>query len=118
MMQHLNNATYATYFEFGRLHYLLEVVEGNIEAIGNVVASIKIDFLKPVLPISRPIIAVRCSRLGSKSFDFEYLISEESDVNTIYATGTTVQVCVDSKGNSTEMPSTLREKLLRYEENL
>ncbi len=110
VMRHINNANYHTYIELGRIKYFSDVVKLPVDWVqkGIILASVKMDYLKPVFFDDHIEVLTRCSRMGNKSFDFEYLIVRphpdpllEEREKEICASATTVQVCFDYVKNET-----------------
>lgn len=117
---HVNNATYATYFEEARIDYLHDVVGGG-EALlsgtesgtGIVIANLEIDYQRPVHMRDTVTVSVRIPRLGEKSFPFEYEIEADGDVA---ATGETTVVAYgrDSE-TSCPIPDHWRDAIVQFE---
>lgn len=115
MLRHLNNAAYATYLEIARLHYLKKIFKENSVRWLDVVASLTLNFRKPILPEHRPLVLIKCSRIGNSSYDLDYLIVDEEDNENIYAEGKTVQVFIDEQKNTTiPIPDRAREVLNNF----
>ena len=98
MMGHVNSAVYVTYQEQARLKYFLDHIEQDWSKFGMVVANINIDYRQEIKYTHKPEIAIRCSRLGTKSLTFEYLMIErkQEDV-TLFSTSSTVLVAINPK---------------------
>jgi acyl-CoA thioester hydrolase len=112
MMGHLNNSAYATYFELARLQFLKSLFEQNSFTWTDVVANLNIDYRLPVLPESKPLILITCSRIGNSSYDLDYKIVEEANEALLYAEGKTIQVCIDPKTQTSQkLPDKAREIL-------
>ena len=95
MLGHVNNAVYATYFESGRLEYWAELNGGHsFEHWPFILARSEIDFLAEAHAVQDLTLGIRVSRLGSKSFDLEYLLVRDEDGKAI-ARGRSVQVMFD-----------------------
>lgn len=96
---HVNNANYLTYFEIARIRYFEEIIaEGRVDwkKEGIILARAVIEYRQPINGYDGYFISIRCSRLGTKSFDFDYLITKETDAGDItIAEGSTVMVCFD-----------------------
>ncbi len=96
---HVNNANYLTYFEIARIRYFEEIIaEGRVDwkKEGIILARAVIEYRQPINGFDGYFISIRCSRLGTKSFDFDYLITKETDAGDItIAEGSTVMVCFD-----------------------
>ncbi len=103
--KHVNNANYLTYFEEARIQYMDMVIGTNVYWMkhGIILAKAVCNFRSPILQSDRVVVYTRCSRIGSKSFELEYLIernTREGDV-LIGGDGTTVNVCFDYEENGT-----------------
>jgi acyl-CoA thioester hydrolase len=121
-MGHVNNANHFTYFELARMQYFDEVVAETInwEEQGIILAHMEIDYKKPILLHDHVLVYARVSKLGTKSFDFEYCIVVENDnAIEIVATGKSVQVCFNYLSNQTVLvPELWRAKVEAYESAL
>jgi len=114
MLGHLNSAQYVTLLELGRLEYFRKI-NWHLEEVSNVVASFKIEYLHQIIPSNQVEVHVRVTRLGTKSFIMEYIMSSP-DVSTIYAKAETVQVCILKKSNSsTSIPENIKESITNFE---
>ena len=67
-MGHVNNAVYSTYLEEARIGVL-----GDLVAF--ILARVEIDFRSELRLGEEVEVGTRCSRIGSKSFDLEHVIS-------------------------------------------
>jgi acyl-CoA thioester hydrolase len=117
--RHLNNIAYFAFMEHARVVYLREVdlwTGRDFEAIGIVVAEASCSYTAPAFLGETVTVWVRISRLGNKSFDFDYhLVTERGEI----ATGKTVQVCYDYRQQrSIPMVSAWREAIVAYEPGL
>jgi acyl-CoA thioester hydrolase len=122
IMGHVNNANHFAYFELARMQYFNEVVSESInwEEEGIILAHMEIDYKKPILLHDHVLVYARVSKLGTKSFDFEYCIVVENDnAIDIVATGKSVQVCFNYLSNQTiPVPELWRAKVVAYESAL
>jgi len=117
---HVNNATYATYFEEARIDYLEDVVDsddallsGSESGTGIVIANLEIDFVQPVHIGDTVVVAVRVPRLGEKSFPFEYEVRTDDGVA---ATGETTVVTYDRDTESSRpIPEEWRDAITQFE---
>lgn len=117
---HVNNATYATYFEEARIDYLNDVVDaseallsGGESGTGIVIANLEVDFVQPVRISDSVTVAVRIPRLGEKSFPFEYEVRTE---NGVAATGETTVVTYDRDAESSRsIPEDWRSAITQFE---
>lgn len=119
-LQHVNNAKYFTYMETARIKYCLEILgwNGLFSGSGVIIAQATCDYKLPLVYGDSVTIYVRTSRIGTKSFDLEYLVVRDKD-KAIAATGSTVQVTYDYDQNeSVPVPTEWRERLTEYEPGL
>ena len=119
---HVNNAHYLTYFEQARVKYFDDVVGWKYDwsKQGIILARAEINFVMPVLFRDDVKIMTRCSRLGNKSFDMEYvLVKAENDNEVVLADGKTVMVAFDYATNqSIPIPDLWKKVLINYEDGL
>jgi len=116
VMGHLNHAKYLTFMEQARILYIQDVCDfhGKWEDFGIILASVTCDYLQPVAFAEVITVFTRCSRLGSKSFDLEYMLFNENKETV--ATGKTVLVTYDYKASQTvPIPDTWRAHITKYE---
>jgi acyl-CoA thioester hydrolase len=120
-MGHVNNANYATYFEEARVAYIRRARPEAFSDrdLGATFPFILLDlycrYLSPVRAGEALEVGVRLSRLGGKSFDFEYLVVARGDGRAV-AVGRTTQVYFNYAENRTEqVPDALREAFARVE---
>ncbi|MDT3433371.1 thioesterase family protein [Haloarcula sp. 1CSR25-25] len=117
---HVNNATYATYFEEARIDYLDDVVDAGEallsdsgSGVGIVIANLEADYRKPVRISDTVAVAVRVPRLGEKSFPFEYEVRTDEGVA---ATGETTVVTYDRDTESSRpIPEDWRDAITQFE---
>ena len=120
MLSHVNNAKFLTYLEEARIKYFSEVIErSEVDwwQDGMILARMEIDFRKPITSYNNYFVYIRCSRLGNKSFDFNYAITrEENNSIEIIAEAKSVMVSYDYDKNQTiEMRTDWKEKVKKYE---
>lgn len=116
---HVNNAVYVTYFEAARGLYMMKACpqwdwQQNMFLIGNV----NVNFQKELLLTSQNVqVHVRTSKIGTKSFVFEYAITSDKKGETvIHATGSTTQIMFDMQSRKTvEVPDWVRESLTEFD---
>ena len=102
-MGHVNNAVYSTYLEEARIG----VLGGLIEFI---LARVEIDFRSELRMGEEVEVRTRCSRIGTKSFDLEHVISTSS--GRIVADAKSVLVSYDyERSESVAVPDELRRRL-------
>ena len=120
-MGHVNNAHYATYFEEARSAYMRALFPGEdrLDDLGESFPFILLDlycrYLSPARLGDVLDVGVRLSRVGGKSFEFEYLVTSRKDGRAI-ATGRTTQVYYNYEtGRTEQIPESLREAFARAE---
>jgi len=120
-MGHVNNAHYATYFEEARTAYMRALNPGASpggdleENFPFILLDLYCRYLSPARLDDVLDVAIRLSRLGGKSFDFEYLVTSQTDGRAV-ATGKTTQVYYNYETARTEqIPESLREAFARIE---
>ncbi|MFQ6616143.1 MAG: acyl-CoA thioesterase [Fidelibacterota bacterium] len=112
---HVNNATYLTYLESARIHYIQKrgFAHEKANEVPFIVASIKIDFLKQVVHPAVLFVGQKIVRVGNTSFDIlSGIFKDEEDEPS--ATAVTTMVCFDYKtGKAIPVPRIIREELER-----
>jgi acyl-CoA thioester hydrolase len=101
---HVNNKNYLSYMELARTDYIKAVFKDTINwaADGVILAKAIIDFKQPVMMNDKLFVYIRTSRLGTKSFDIEYLmVREVNGENEVVCTGSTVMVAFNYASNKT-----------------
>ena len=109
-MGHVNNAVFLSWMEAARTHFVLQrgLAEG-VDALEMILARIEVDFRSPVRFGDDVRVGVRPSRLGTKSFEFEYEVRAN---DRLAAHGTSVLVAYDYATNeSIAVPKRWREAL-------
>jgi acyl-CoA thioester hydrolase len=105
-MGHLNNAVYSTFLEQARLAFL-EPQGARVRSM--ILARLEIDFRSPVELGETVEISVTPARVGTKSFDLEYVLSVG---DRMVAEAKTVLVAYDYKtAQSMEIPNEWKEQL-------
>ena len=119
---HVNNAVFLTYLEEARVKYF-EKVLGHHEGVdwwesGIILANMTIDFKKPIDGYANYFVSIRCSRIGTKSFDFTYLITREQEGHIeVNAEATSVMVCFNyEKKMTVAVYGEWIEKMEKFEE--
>jgi acyl-CoA thioester hydrolase len=103
---HLNNAVYATFLEQARLAFL-EPQGARVKSM--ILARLEIDFRSPVELGETVEITVTPARVGSKSFDLEYVLTVG---DRAVAEAKTVLVAYDyENAQSMEIPKEWKERL-------
>ncbi|MEA3189962.1 MAG: acyl-CoA thioester hydrolase [Thermoplasmata archaeon] len=94
-MGHVNNALYLTYLEHCRMRFFTEVAGSTSERdFPFILAHAALDYKAPMKINAKPVIKMWTSRIGGKSWDFDYEIKDAKSA-VLYATGKTVQVAYD-----------------------
>ncbi len=116
-MHHVNNAVYHTYTEQARIYYFHDTLKLDWGQASFILASSKMDYLKPLVFPGEAYVYLRCTRFGNKSFELQYLITGfEKGVETLYALATTTLVMFDYKTQSTQvMPESIKETIRDFE---
>jgi acyl-CoA thioester hydrolase len=105
-MGHLNNAVYSTFLEQARLAFL-EPQGARVRSM--ILARLEIDFRSPVELGETVEISVTPARVGTKSFDLEYVLRVG---DRTVAEAKTVLVAYDyESAQSMEIPSEWKERL-------
>lgn len=106
---HVNNATYATYLEQARQAYFEDVLGVSLVETGTVLASLEIEYTRPIGSDADVVIELRIPELGTSSLPIDYEIRADGERA---ATAHTVQVLVDEEtGESRPIPDEWRERI-------
>ena len=116
---HVNNAKYLTYFEQGRIHYLIQLglfsKEQSFMDMGIIIADIHITFKTPARYNDRIQVGVRTSKIGNKSMTVEQCVMN-ADTGEVLASGTVILVMFDYREHKTiPVPDEWREKISSFE---
>lgn len=96
---HVNNAVLVTFLEQARFHWWRGFLAGRpFEAEGFLIARVEADYKIPILLEDQVRIEVRCTRIGTSSFELAYRVLRGAD-GALFAEGKTVQVMLDFKTN-------------------
>lgn len=102
-MGHVNNALYLTYLEHCRMRFFTEVAGSKSERdFPFILAHAALDYKSPIKMNAQPQVKMWTSRIGGKSWDFDYEIKDRKSA-VVYATGKTVQVAYDYKLEKSDM---------------
>lgn len=118
MMGHVNNAVYFTYMEIARTKYWKQAINWDWEQTGVVIASASLDYIHPVYLKDKISIYVRTSRIGSKSFDLEYIVVKHvNGKEETCAKGNSVCVAFDyATQKPAPIPVTEKSKMIEFEQ--
>lgn len=118
-MQHVNNARYLNFLEESRIDYSQKVLKqfNDIKSFNAVVARIEIDYLRPIQFGEKITVYTRVSKIGTKSFHFESIISSEKHENhQVVAKAHQALVNINIKSGESEIiPNDIREKIEEFE---
>lgn len=116
-MGHVNNATYLTYLEEARVRFWDHLASLHPRLVPDrfpfVLARAEIDYQAPLFLGDRVWIDLWVSRVGTKSFDFTYVLRNTAMEEV--ARARTVQVYLEN-GQSAPLPDWMRELLEVYGE--
>ena len=105
-LAHMNNAVYATFLEQARIAFLSQH-DAHVEKM--ILARLEIDFRSPAELGETIEIAVTPTRIGTKSFDLEYVMRAGERV---VAEAKTVLVAYDyDRARSVDIPQAWKERL-------
>jgi acyl-CoA thioester hydrolase len=105
---HVNNAVYLSYLELARLSYVTALMPPGAELDPStwlprdfqfILAQLEINYRSPALLTDRLQVAVHVSKVGRKSFVFEYAITDSLSGRLI-ADGQSTQVWYDYAANA------------------
>ncbi len=116
MMQHVNNVAYIRWAEMMRSEYFARVMKTPVNGDhGMIQASINFTYERQLTYRERIAVGVRVSRIGSKSFDFEYAVWSV-DASHQAAHGFTTVVAYDFVARRTiVVPESWRENIAAYQ---
>jgi acyl-CoA thioester hydrolase len=118
---HVNNAVYLTYFETARYYYNRDVNQWDWNQDQYIIASIKVDYLRPIFYPGDIKVFLRIGDIGDKSFVFHYAITfEKNGIEKLAATGQSTQVFYDIRNQKTiPIPERIMKQWKAFEkENL
>ena len=94
-MGHVNNAIFLTFLEHARMRFFTEVAGSRSERdFPFILAHASIDYRSPMKMDAKPVVRMWTSRVGGKSWDFDYEV-KDAKTGVVYATAKTVQVAYD-----------------------
>ena len=117
---HVYNAKYQEFFDLGRVDYFSQVLDKLISWTGTglVIASVKVDYKKPVYLEDKVEVVSNVAVVGDKSLKMFQQIFKNGQQEPV-ATGKTVMVCYDMKSKeSMRIPDSWREKFKIAEPDL
>jgi len=119
-LRHVNNGRYLNFLEEARIAYSQERLDlfNSIEEFNVVVARIEIDFISPILFGEEVGVYTRISKMGTKSFNFESIITatSKSKKERIAAHANQTIVAFDPKINqSIVIPENIKAQIREIE---
>jgi acyl-CoA thioester hydrolase len=116
MVGHVNNVAYLRWCETARCEYFADVIGGSLDSHqGLIIARMVFDYDRQVEYRDYVSIGGRIGRIGTKSFDFEYLLWNETK-SEICARGTAVLVAYDYDTQATiVVPEAWRRAVAAFE---
>lgn len=115
MFQHVNNAVYLTYFEEARAAYWKALMGPDFAGFDFIIAEATVTYRSPALYDETLDIALWVPKVGTKSFEFAYRVTERQSGREI-ATGRSVQVMYDyARQESVPMTDELRERIATFD---
>jgi len=116
MLGHVNNSVYFTYFEEGRKTLFRNVFSDN--SFRFILAHASCDFINPVALNDQLTLFMKVGKIGAKSFELQYELTDRNDTATVFAKGESIQVCFDYERNeSIPVSDTFRNQLIEYQWN-
>jgi acyl-CoA thioester hydrolase len=119
-LNHVNNSVYQQYFDLGKIAYFDRVLGEhlNLEAEGLVLASITIEYLKPITLYDSIEVLTRIYEMGTKSLKMGQEIVNRAS-KEVYTTSKSVLVCFSNAiGQSIPIPLDWRERISSFEKDL
>lgn len=117
---HVNNSNYLTFFEVARFNYCKDVCDWDWSRDKFIIANINIEYLRPIFFPNRTFVYLRVSKLGEKSFEFEYIVTtEKNGIEKLASKSTSTQVMYDLEAQKTILvPEHIRGHFVKFEGNL
>ncbi len=96
---HVNNAVLVTLIEQARFHWWGGWLAGRpFESEGFLIARIEVDYRRPIVMSDEVRVEVRCTRIGTTSFDLGCRVFRDQD-QALLAEAKSVQVMLDFRTN-------------------
>jgi len=116
-LAHVTNSVYQQYFDLGRLKYFTDVfgLQMDWEKEGLILASITIDYLKPIKMWDEIEVLSMVYEIGNKSLKMRQEIFNHT-TGEVSATSASVMVCYsNSKGQTITIPDEWRKSIINFE---
>ncbi|MEP0805793.1 MAG: acyl-CoA thioesterase [Chloroflexota bacterium] len=116
---HVNNAKHLTYFEQGRIAYMIELglftKDQSFMEIGVILADVHITYHEPVYFGQKIKVGVHAAKLGNKSMTWEQNVVD-AETGRVLSKGEVVMVTYDYRqGKTIAIPHEWREKIKAFE---
>ena len=116
-MGHVNNSVFFTYFEEGRKILFRNIFGNNSSRF--ILAHACCDYIKPAALNDQLTLFMKVGKIGTKSFELQYELTDRNDTATVFAKGESIQVCFDYERNeSIPVSDAFRNQLIEYQESL
>lgn len=110
---HVNNAVHASYIEEARVAYFKSLLDVDLDTVGTVVASLSIDYRRPIELGDKLLVEITVPEIGTTSLTTEYELRVDAE---IVATARVVQVLYDDeRGEPTPIPDEWRSTVEAFE---
>ncbi|NPA35768.1 MAG: acyl-CoA thioesterase [Chlorobi bacterium] len=117
---HVNNAVFQEYFDLGRLYYLQKVLDGELKTGENtlIIASVKTDFMEPVLLEDNIVVKTSVYAIGEKSLRMVQVLKDANTGND-KAVCESVMVAFNKKLlQSVEFPEKWKNNIISFEDKV
>lgn len=120
MMGHVNHANYFSYAELARLKYFDDVLGTNTDwhiQHGLIMARTEADYKNAIEYDDKVVVYTRCSKLGTKSFELNWIITKSKNgIEELAAEGKATIVCYNYElKKAIEIPLNRKLKIQKYE---
>lgn len=122
MLGHVNNSVYGNFFDGGRFDYFRDVVKVNkfTNELWIVLATISVDYVRPIFLDDRLILESKIVRLGSKSMDMlQQILVIDNGVRHVATMSTSTLVCYNLwEKKSVPMPDEWKRHIRMFEKDV
>ena len=109
---HVNNAVYATYLETARVEYFSTMYDDRSIMNQIVVASLSIDFRRPITDIGEITVDVETVEIGRTSLELSYVVSTADE--TAATAETTIVILDEDTGKPTPVSEAIRNRIQEF----
>ncbi|EMA67667.1 thioesterase superfamily protein [Halorubrum aidingense JCM 13560] len=114
-MGHVNNAVYATYVEQARTEYFRDVLDADLTRVSTVLASLSIDFRRPVeLTDGTVTVSVDVAEIGRSSVTMTHEIRAGADGAVVADADATLVALDPETGEPAPLPEAHRSEMESY----